>query len=72
MMDDKGNFVKKITTDPKTMKDKEVSAYRPDRPLIFDYESLSKKYGVDFTKVFAMSSESAEYSQNTDTDNNDN
>ena len=71
MMDDKGNFVKKITTDPKTLKDKEVSAYRPDRPLIFDYESLSKKYGVDFTKVFAMSSESAEYSQNTDTDNND-
>lgn len=70
MMDDKGNLVRKITVDPKTMKDKEVSAYRPDRPLIFDYEALAKKYSVDFTKVFAFSSESAEYSVNTD--NNDN
>lgn len=72
MMDDKGNLVKKVTTDPKTHKEKEVSAYRPERPLIFDYESISKKYGVDFTRVFAMSSESAELSLNTDTDNNDN
>lgn len=66
MMDDKGNFVKKITTDPKTQKDKEVSAYRPDRPLIFDYDSLSRKYIVDFTKVFAMNSEIAELSQDID------
>lgn len=72
MMDDKGNLVKKVTTDPKTHKEKEVSAYRPERPLIFDYESISKKYGVDFTRVFAMSSESAELFLNTDTDNNDN
>lgn len=69
MMDDKGNLVKKIITDPKSQKDKEVSAYRPDRPLIFDYECLAKKYSVDFTKVFAVNSEIAEFP--LDNDNND-
>lgn len=57
IMDDKGNYVKKIITDPKTKKEIEKSAYRPDRPLIFDYEAISKKYSVDFTKVYAVNNE---------------